>query len=31
MEAFKGEKLGVECDVTLNRKLQEHGRDVVSL
>ena len=33
MEAFKGEKLGLECDATLNRKpvqLQEYGRDMVS-
>ena len=33
MEAFKGEKWGLECDATLNRKpvqLHDHGRDMVS-
>ena len=33
METFQGEKLGLECNATLNRKpvqLQDHGRDMVS-
>ena len=31
MEAFKGDKEGIECDATLKPvQLQEHGRDVVA-